>query len=73
MEQDQEDDQRIKGGHMNNFSVKAVYKGVTLEFDVEAVNIDDALEEGRKTAKMVYEQTFGDLNISEIYVEVCTI
>lgn len=70
MEQDQEDDQGIKGGRMKDFSVKAIYKGIKLEFEVEAENIDAALDEGKEVAKMVYEQTFGDLKKSEIYIIV---
>lgn len=57
---------------MKDFPVKAIYKGVTIEFEVEAENIEDALEEGTETAFMVFQQTSGDLKKSEIYVEVCT-
>lgn len=70
MEQDQEDDQRIKGGSMKDFSIKTIYKGTELEFDVEAGDIDAALDEGKEIAKMVYEQHYGDLKKSEIYIIV---
>lgn len=58
---------------MKDFSIKAIYKGITLEFDVDSIDIEAALEEGKEIAKMVYEQHFGDLNKSDIYIEVCTI
>ena len=62
---------------MKDFSIKAIYgrqvhKGITLEFDVEAENIEAALEEGTEIALMVFQQTLGDLKKSEIYIEVCT-
>jgi len=56
---------------MKDFPVKTIYKGITLEFDVEAENIEAALDEGKEIALMVYQQTLGDLKKSEIYIEVC--
>lgn len=55
---------------MKDFSIKTVYKGIKLDFEVEAEHIDAALDEGKEIAKMVYEQHFGDLKKSEIYIIV---
>lgn len=59
---------------MNDFSVKAIYKGITLEFDVDSVDIEAALDEGKEIAKMVYEQSSGlrsgVVKKSKIYIEV---
>jgi len=55
---------------MKDFSIKTIYKGIKLEFDVEAEHIDAALDEGKEIALMVYQQTFGDLKKSEIYIIV---
>ena len=57
---------------MNDFSVKAIYKGITLEFDVDSVDIEAALIEGKEIAKMVFTQTFKSCEKSKIYMEVCS-
>ena len=55
---------------MKDFSIKTIYKGIKLEFEVEEEHIDAALDEGKEIALMVYQQTFGDLKKSEIHIIV---
>jgi len=57
---------------MKDFSIKAIYKGITIEFDVDSVDIEAALVEGKEIAKMVYEQHFGSCEKSKVYMEVCS-
>ena len=46
------------------------FKPISVKFEIEEEHIDAALDEGKEIAKMVYEQHFGDLKKSEIYIIV---